>query len=306
MAKRIIHIGANKTGSTTLQRWLFSRHPKILYLGEDCERYEAHQEILDSIVYDDDLYFSSEAAQRLFNQFISSQGDKTFVYSNEDILRSRVPALCAQRLHKLVPDAEIVLIIRNQVSAVESWYINHGAYLKFVPRRYWRRFVSFDDWMNYCLMFLRYSPLDSFFYYRHVNLYASLFGKENVHVIFYEDFRNNRIKFFEQLGCILGINSTEIEQLIEQKRERRRHTLRQYMYHRFRSWFFGGQFYDYPLPVGEGVKKQWRGFLQAGPPAGGIVSDAWVARIRDLYKEDNALLAKEYNLPLKDYGYPLE
>lgn len=48
MPRAIIHIGANKTGSTTLQRCLFSKTDKLVYLGEDCKDYISYKDILNS------------------------------------------------------------------------------------------------------------------------------------------------------------------------------------------------------------------------------------------------------------------
>ena len=164
MPRTVIHIGANKTASTTLQRCLFAKSKDLVYLGEDCVNYENYRDTLNSLVSDDDIHFSYESAKELFKNFVSSCGEKTALYSNEDIMTSRVPTQCAHRLKEFLPDAEIMVVIRNQLTAIPSMYANHGAYLKMVPRRYWRRYVSFDDWMDYCTTFIKYSLLDGFFY----------------------------------------------------------------------------------------------------------------------------------------------
>lgn len=302
MSRIVIHIGANKTGSTTLQRNLFAKRPDLVYLGEDCAGYEDYKDILNSIVSDDDFHFCREAARSLFKKFTSSCGEKTFIYSNEDIMRSRVPTQCALRLQEFLPTAEILAVIRNQITAIPSWYANHGAYLKMVPRRYWRRYVPFDDWMNYCTMFLNYSPLDSFFYHKILTLYASLFGKQKIHILLYEDFVNDKEGFIKDLCRILRINEGEASKLIQGKRERKRNTMREFRYHKFRGWFLPGLSFSPYLPGA--VLQKWNNFLKSGAPAGGFMSDYWRDKIIELYKVDNLKLSKEYNLPLKKHGYP--
>jgi hypothetical protein len=305
MPRAVIHIGANKTGSTTLQRCLFARTEDLVYLGEDCAGYENYRDALNSLVSDDDIHFDYEATKRVFGKFMLSCGKRTFLYSNEDIMTSRVPTKCAQRLHDLLPDAMVLVIVRNQLTAIPSFYANHGAYLKMVPRRYWRRYVSFDEWMEYCTGFMKYSPLDSYFYHRILNLYASLFGKQKMCILFYEDFVNDQEKFFNDLCSILRTQKDEALKLLRGKRERRRITKREFRYHQVRSLVLRDVSFRHRLPFEAALRRMWWNFLEGGAPADGFMSDYWRNKIVELYKEDNTKLATEYCLPLKEYGYPV-
>ena len=305
MPRTVIHIGANKTGTTTLQCWLFTKSTDLVYLGEDCADYENCRDTLNSLVSDDDIHFCYKAARELFKKFISSAGEKTLLYSNEDLMASRVPIQCAQRLREFLPEAEILVVLRNQLTAIPSWYANHGAYLKMVPRRYWRRYVSFDDWMDYCTAFIKYSPLDSFFYHRILNLYASLFGKQKMRILFYEDFVNDQEKFFNDLCSILRTQKDEALKLLRGKRERRSITKREFRYHQVRSLVLRDVSFRHRLPFEAALRRMWWNFLEGGAPADGFMSDYWRNKIVELYKEDNTKLATEYCLPLKEYGYPV-
>ena len=208
MSKTIIHIGANKTGSTTLQRYLFAKSKYIQYIGEDCVGYSDIEVALNSIVTDDDIYYEASKVKDIFSSRFNDE-NKIWVYSNEDITRSRVPSQCAKRLYELAPDGEILIVLRDQVTAISSWYTNHGAYLRGVPYRYWRQPVGFNEWMEHCLRFLHYSPLDGFFYFQILELYEKLFGKDKIHILFYEDMLNNFDEFVTQLCDVLGIDSEE-------------------------------------------------------------------------------------------------
>ena len=305
MSRAVIHIGANKTGSTTLQRCLFARTEDLVYLGEDCAGYENYRDALNSLVSDDDIHFDYEATKRVFGKFMLSCGKRTFLYSNEDIMTSRVPTQCAQRLHDLLPDAMVLVIVRNQLTAIPSFYANHGAYLKMVPRRYWRRYISFDEWMEYCSQFMKYSPLDSYFYHRILNLYASLFSKQKIRILLYEHFVNDQEKFVNDLCGILRIQKDEALKLLRGKRERRRNTKREFRYHQLRSRFLWGKSFSHRLPFEGTLRRMWCNFLQGGAPADGFMSNYWRDKIVELYKGDNAKLATEYRLPLKEYGYPV-
>lgn len=302
----IIHIGANKTGSTTLQRCLFSKSDDLIYLGEDCNGYEHYKSLLDSLVSDDDIHFCWDDTRKLFDMFTSLCGTKTFIYSNEDIMTSRVPALCAKRLCRLLPDAQILLVIRNQLTAISSWYANHGAYLKMVPRRYWRRYVSFDDWMQYCVEFMKYSPLESFLYHRILSMYKDVFGEGKIHVLFFEDFVENQLLFINKLSNILNLNPDVAKKFLMGKHERPRNTMRQIKYNQFRSFFL----YNIPLseyiPFGRTFKQIVNDFIALGKPANIHISEHWENILIELYGEDNKKLSDEYSLPLAEYGYPIQ
>ncbi len=68
MSRTVIHIGANKTGSTTLQRSLFAKSKDLVYLGEDCTGYENYRDTLNSLVLDDEIHFAYKEAKMIFKQ----------------------------------------------------------------------------------------------------------------------------------------------------------------------------------------------------------------------------------------------
>jgi hypothetical protein len=274
-------------------------------MGEDGDGYDNYKDILNSLVSDDDIYFNFDEARTLFEAFLSKAEGKTFLYSNEDIMTSRVPALCAGRLHQLLPDAKIVAVIRNQLTAIPSWYVNHGAYLRNVPRCYWRRFVSFESWMDHCTNFIRYSPIDGFFYHRIASLYASLFGKENIHILLYEDFIHRRVQFMEELCSILNIDPVEALESLKGRWERKRNTIRELRYHEFRDGFFRNVSFSNYLPFGKKIKKSFLTYLGKGSPADGFMSESWKTRIAELYREDNRRLEEEFKVSVGQYGYPV-
>jgi hypothetical protein len=305
MNKSFIHIGANKTASTTLQRSLFSRHGGIHYLGEDASSYPEYSAILNSLVSDDDLHYPAEACHGLFERQLRESAGRAFVYSNEDVMTSRVPVLCARRLRDLMPGSRIILVIRNQYTAVPSFYASHGAFLKPAPPGYFNRYVGFDDWMQYQLMFIKYGALAGYYYNRILSVYASLFGADKVHVLFFEDFVQDRQKFVEQLCGIIGIDAGEAMKLLEGKHDRPRVTGRTMVYSRLRSKLFWNVPLARYLPGDSRAAAVFRRFLAAGAPARVELDEKWKRTIFDLYAEDNRALASTYDLPLDRYDYPL-
>jgi|688.fasta_scaffold32835_7 hypothetical protein len=302
----VIHIGANKTASTTLQRALFSKHDGLHYMGEDAVGYEGYASIVNSMVNDDDLYFPFDECAELFNKHLREDVEKTMLYSNEDVMTSRIPKTCARRLHDFLPDAEILLVVRNQYTAIPSFYANHGAFLKPAPPSYFRRHVSIEDWIRYQVVFIKYGALASFMFNRLLSVYAELFGEQRIHVLLFEEFVENKQRFIEKLSDVLRINSNEASKLLQSGHERKRYTNRMLAYNKLRTSFFWGVPFSNYLPFGHSIAKQLSEFLSAGDPAKVVLSNEIRQVIYGLYCEDNAALAAKYNLPLAQYGYPIK
>lgn len=305
MRRTVIHIGANKTASTTLQRQLFCRHSGLHYMGEDASGYAEYAHIVNSMVSDDDLYFPLEECTRLFARHREEEPKKTLLYSNEDVMTSRLPAICAKRLHALLPDAEILLVIRNQYTAIPSFYANHGAFLKPAPPSYFRRYVSLEDWVQYQTMFIKYGAFAGYMYDKLLTVYADLFGRERVHVLLFEEFVEDKPQFVKKLSEILAIDTDEAGKLLQVGHERKRFTGRMLAYNRFRTSFFWGVPLSHYLPFGRMASQWLHEFLNKGASAKIMLTDEMKKQIHDLYGMDNALLARKYDLPLERYGYPV-
>lgn len=304
MSHSVIHIGANKTASTTLQRALFSGNSHLQYLGEDGDGYADYAPLVNSLVNDDDLFYPAEACAEFFGHNAAQAGEKTFLYSNEDVMTSRIPLICAKRLQVLMPDADVVLVMRNQQTAIPSFYANHGAFLKPAPPSYFHRHVAIEDWITFQTMFGKYGALASFRYDQFESLYSSLFGGR-VHVLLFEEFVDNRRVFVEKLSTILRIDPEAAMQALESCHERRRFTGRMLAYNRFRTSFFWGTEFTKFLPFGTKLARMFDDFLEGGPPAKINASPSIRQKIHDLYCEGNSRLAKKYHLPLVQYGYPM-
>ncbi len=305
MSTSVIHIGANKTASTTLQRALFSQHSGLHYMGEDGNGYDKYSSVVNSMVSDDDLYYPKSRCQDLFRHNLDCARHKTFLYSNEDLMTSRVPTLCAKRLKELVPDAKILLIVRNQNTAIPSFYANHGAFLKQVPKSYFRRHVSFNDWMSFQTMFIKYGGLAGFFYNRLASIYADNFGADQIHILLFEEFLNNKKGFIMNLCEILNIEYNEAEVLLGNSHERQRITSKMLTYNRFRTSFFWNTPFANYIPGGKVISDVFGSFLKSGPGATIETPKEWQERIFDLYAADNKALASNYDLPLEKYNYPV-
>jgi len=295
--KKIVHIGANKTASTLLQRRLFACHPSIAYLGEDCRDYGALQPLLDTLIQKDDSYYDEGLTRKLFEKAAGESGKTVMVFSSEDILTSRHPSVCAVRLGRLMSSATVVLVLRNQLTTWPSWYINHGAYLKGVPRRYWRRHVSFEEWLEYCFAFPDQTPVEAMNYHRHARIFGRVFGADRVRVLLYEDLIKRPDHFFAQWADILELPASEVSAHLLGKRERSSLSRRQFHFDRWMS--------NFPFPIAP-LKSILASWLDQGPRAEIGIPPYWVKRISDYYAAGNSELEKTTGLCLSNHNYPVK
>ena len=97
-----------------------------------------------------------------------------------------------------MPDAEILIIIRNQFEALNSWYNFTGHLFKFGPKKVYKQKILFNDWVKYIYDFkdfnttpLQLSPIASMNYSEILSIFKKFFPKSKVHILFYEDFLIN-------------------------------------------------------------------------------------------------------------------
>lgn len=304
--RKVIHIGGNKTASTTLQRGLFAADRRIRYLGEDCEGYAELRPLLESLVQDDDSFFDAPATAAMFAQRFGGEGGSACVYSNEDIMTSRLASLCAQRLKKLMPEATVVMVMRNQLTAWPSWYANHGAFLTWVPRRYWRRPVTLEEWLDFCFAFPKRTPVEALNYFRFFRMFADLFGADRVKVLFYEELLEDPARYYAHWDDLLGLPVGEAFKALHGKTERRRNSARRLAYD---HWKAKTATVVPGLAVAEGALMKalpaLARWIDGGAPARIELPDVWKTRIRDYYASTNAQLADLVGPDMARYGYPL-
>tara|TARA_B100000767_G_C19776707_1_gene542993 strand:- start:1315 stop:2211 length:897 start_codon:yes stop_codon:yes gene_type:complete len=291
----VIHIGANKTASTLFQRQLFSKQDNILYLGEDCENYDDLKSLIHNIIHEDTYYYDKDLTISKFES-LKNKKHTHIVFSNEDIMGSRNPSLSADRLKKVFPDAKVLMIIRNQLNVFPSWYINHGAYLKNVPKNYWRQYVDINSWLEYCFSFPTSSPVQAMNYYKYYEIYSRIFGEENIVVIPYEEIFYSRERFCSGLSSLIGVPYIEIEKVLKIKNERPRNTQLEYKIHKT---------FRLSKKLADKIYRLISRFDQSGP-AQIKLSAQWQKKIYDEYARGNSLIEAKTGLDLSLFHYPLD
>lgn len=296
-----IHIGYPKSASTTLQINLFSKHPQIAYLGkhykESCrngvwERDKRIWEIINkniliknewqkkhwSNIKDKENYGDQNDSlsqpkvkdqEFLFlNQLIRKLKRKRLVLSHEGFLNGgwqpieEVPF----RLKQAFPNASILIILRNQVNLIESYYweLKQKSYLSSDSKKY-----SFEDWMDLELQNLNRSFLRSLNYNETIKVYQQLFGTQNVYCFLMEDLKYAPELFSEKLSKILNIDSKTTFQLLNSPSKNLSKN-KKYYNEKLLKWNF-----------------------------------AHLEQIKEIFGIGNKNLIQEYNLHLNRYNYPI-
>ena len=267
--QNIIHIGANKTATTSFQDYLLSKIKKIGYIGNKRNQTISIRNELKNLRTQDDFFYNSDNLKKIIKE-LKNKNIHTLLYSDEDILTSNNLTRCAKRLRHLLPRAKIVITIRNQISSLISWYLSHGRILKMVPKKYFGKHVSFDDWIEYCFQFkddfvtpLQSSPLKAMDYNMIINIFAKNFGSKNIKILLYEDLIHKKDKIFNDWSHILKVSEKTIKLKFSNKKFLRKSILNEE-----------------------------------------IMDDKQLKKVVRYFFKSNLLISKKYNLDLKQYNYP--
>lgn len=250
--EKIIHVGLPKTATTTLQNGLFCRHSELFYFGRPVKT-KAQGEFFNSIIYDDDIYFDTQGAKDTINRLLDEAnqlGKKTFLLSHEYFVYVPNRASIANRLHQLFPDGQVLMVIRNQIDILSSFYAAKGRYLdpESVPPTYRRRHVSLEDWLDHCLEKTQQTFLGATMYGDIVNYYEKVFARP-VRVLLFEDFVRKKEKFIASLADILGIDPEISYDLLDEVHENPRFGEPLVRYHQMRKNFFPNLSVSRALPL---------------------------------------------------------
>lgn len=214
MKKVWIHMGYPKCFSTSLQKAFFEKHPEIAYggIGVGDHLSFANNElefVFQSLLQHANKPFfdrNFEEGKRIVDDFVS-KSNKTTVFSLETLVfpfSSLDLDIVIERINLLFKnyDIQIVLVIRKQFEFLKSLY---G---EFIRMGYPETFSSFIQWLwafrdrNFWEL-LNYSQV--------YNLLEQKVGENNVHVQFFENWKNNpEVEINTRFSELLEITNTQL------------------------------------------------------------------------------------------------
>lgn len=213
--KTILHIGLHKTATTFLQDCFWPEVSSYTYLSRSFTQFN---HAMNRLQYADESLYDESAVRE---QLAEVPGDRLLI-SDESLTGKPVyfsyinRSLIANRLHRLFPDGEVILFLRDQRDIIVSHY---SSYIKMpygvktlrdlfyrpgpsLTYQEYERDRSFHDMSRLYFDSNDYHiHLDCFRYAELVSLYQSLFSK--VHVFLYEDFVRDSDAIVRRLGEII-------------------------------------------------------------------------------------------------------
>jgi len=198
----IIHVGYHKTGSTWFQ--------KRLYATVTSHRYVPRREVQEVFLMPSALAFDPARARA---RLAPEAPDRPVLLCEEELsgnphsagMRGSLSKDVAERLHATLPEALVVIFIRNQVDMAATLY---GHYVREGGTHGPRRYLCPERWRNdvrrhpfkyplFSLDFLDYRGL--------IGHYRALFGHDRVLVFAFEQFRADPRAFIGDYAHALGL-----------------------------------------------------------------------------------------------------
>jgi len=299
----IIHIGAPKSASTTLQHEVFANTEHLYHFGEFGDGTTSIEDdfVIRGMFDCDDQFYCPEDTQQIIDKHYQIAGDRKVIFSSADVLTFNRPKLAASRLEAhFGVDVKILLIVRNQFDALVSYYAGHGAWLKPAPKPYFRAFVSFTEWLEYQKLHLSESKLRTFSYWEQISPFGQVFGDKNVHVVLFEDLVNKVDSSWRILGELFDAREQDLARLFHSRKMRERPSKRQLSFGKLTSLL---------VPMIEMPDIRYIGgplgrFLNGGAPFSVSLSESQRRFLDNYFGEGNSKLADAFRLSLASHGYP--
>lgn len=307
----IIHIGFSKTGTTTLQKHLFGKHSQVKYLGKPY-RDERFKNLLHHLMSEETLTYDPAPLEQYIagNKLRTTRGtEKAVILSDEMFLsysKVRDKGVVARRIKDIFSPCKILITIRNQYELLKSAYLSRGRLLLNVPGKFHGLGVGFQQWLDLTDDDFQKGYIAHADYFKTIDFYAKLFGKENVCILLLEEFIHNKEEYLKKLSGFAGIDFQESGERVGQAHEHKEIPQSQLDFELLRTRFF--PFHKFPLVPAMlkfciFIKKKLKKCKD--PTAQVDIPGNWSERLAGLYREGNRKLVRDYGLPLEAYGYPL-
>jgi hypothetical protein len=196
------HIGLQKTGTTFLQRELFSKikDSNFQYVdGHD------HPQIFNSFRFQDPIYFDENQVRQEIACL--AEGKMKLLISFEDLSghpynAAQARSVIADKIKRCFPNAKILFFVRRQDSFAVSSYlqtVNGGN--NYSLKEYYRTVFEGNHHDRFIC-----PTLDYFKFSRYVDYLTSQFGKSNCFIAPYEHFMSHNESVISELLLFLGVN----------------------------------------------------------------------------------------------------
>lgn len=184
--------GAPKCGTTSLFRYL-SDHPDACPSHRKETYFFAREFDINGVCQSDETLANFEAyfSHCSSDSILRLEGTPYTLYAKD----------AAQRISSLLSDVSILFILRDPVERFVSDY-------KFHHQRFYRG--SFQDFFIWQKSMKGRTPnlIDQGCYIRFLTDFIKVFGRERVHILFFEDLVSNPARVLQKLCVLLGLDDS--------------------------------------------------------------------------------------------------
>jgi hypothetical protein len=309
----LVHVGYHRTGSSWLQKYVFARPETGFRWTGKAKDDDPVRRLITARWSEFDPVKLRRRFEHRFERI--RQRDLVPVVSFERLSGHPCSggfdsAEIASRLHQVVPEGRILIVVREQESAIHS---NYKRYVRAGGTGSLRQFVCPPRTSN-----LRVPLFDfrHFEYHHLVRRYQKLFGDDAVLVLPFEQFRQNPRTFVAQIGRFMGRSLPEevLDRLPYSHEEQRGLSPSEHLMLRRLNRFIRSEVNPVPLvdlDVQQGVKHLVRHPVVATLIPGTLAERGEASLRRELaeivgdrYAESNRRTAQLTGLDLAGYGYP--
>lgn len=199
----VFHVGLHKTGTTWLPRGYFSEHPEITMLSKSEEPW--NDRLLNYLIQTREGKFNPENCRKMLFGLIKkySQENLNYVISAERLSGHPFSGgygsfKIADRIKLAFPESKIIIVLRNQEEMLLSVYRQlvlegyMGKFKDLINSVGWKTPVFSKGFFEYDLL---------------VEKYISLFGKNNILILFFEELKISPNNFVAKINNFINLSS---------------------------------------------------------------------------------------------------
>lgn len=197
-------VGAPKAATTSIAKVL-STHPDIFLPYEK----EPNHFIFENDQFAPGFHYTEVVAISDEEEYLKMfEGKETFKYRCDASTSYLQYTNAAENIKRKVPDAKIVIILRNPIERAFSHYYFHRKLLA-EPMETFEKALEAEEKRKKNNFWKHYLYVNTGMYFEQVRNYLDVFGKESVLVLFYEELFGNPSFFYSRILNFLKVKPFE-------------------------------------------------------------------------------------------------
>jgi hypothetical protein len=306
----ILHIGAPKTATSTLQNAFFPAHPGLFFLGKEVVRARGYEgwripaigalmRQIEAASFAPDL----AALRPLVASIPNDAAGRPVVISDEGLcIFSGADAVAkltrVMEIFEVLAPFRLIFAVREQLALIKSDYLTqHRGEMLQLPGTRQNWYPDFDRFLDIHFRYACGVVLDSYRYAVVIEKYERLVGRENILVYAFADFERNPIAALTRLCRFMGVaDSDPCLAQTAAVHENEHYTARTYALNKWRRVLAGGKNLGRLVP--DAIKRHLRRWVAGGKRMSVTPSADAERRVKAYYQADNDVLFAKYGIRL--------